>query len=111
MTLIHILMVCILGLALVLLVRRGLVHVDMSFPWMVGLVVLGLFSTSDSFVAWIAAALGILYPPIAILFITIFVLLGLITSLLVGYSRLRERQIKIVRHLAKLELERAIERG
>jgi hypothetical protein len=110
MSLPHILVIVTLALALILLVRRGLVHVDMSLPWMVGLVVLGFFSTSKSFVGWIAAALGILYPPIAILFITIFVLLGLIMSLLVGYSRLRERQIKIVRRLAKLELEHAIER-
>ena len=77
----------------------------MSFPWMVGLVLLGILSTSKDFVAWVAGATGILYPPIAILFATIFVLLGLITSLLIGYSKLRERQIGIVRQLAKVELE------
>ncbi len=95
-----------LVVALVMLVRRGLIHVDLSFPWFLAIVVLGLLSTQATFVGWVAARLGILYAPIAIVFITIFMLLGLVTALLVGLTRLRRRQIQIVRYLAALELER-----
>jgi len=95
-----------LALALVMLVRRGLIQVDMSFPWFVAIVVLGLLSTQQAFVGWVGARLGILYPPIAIVFITIFILLGLVTALLVALTRLRRRQIQIVRYLAALELDR-----
>ena len=95
-----------LALALVMLVRRGLIQVDLSFPWFLGIIVFGLLSTQEAFVAWVAARLGILYPPIAIVFITVFILLGLVTALLVGLTRLRRRQLQIVRYLAAMELER-----
>lgn len=95
-----------LALALVMLVRRGLIQVDLSFPWFLAIVVLGLLSTQETFVGWMAARLGILYAPIAIVFVTIFMLLGLVTALLVGLTRLRRRQIQIVRYLAAMELER-----
>lgn len=93
-----------LVLALVMLVRRGLIQVDLSFPWFLAIVVLGLLSTQETFVGWLAARLGILYAPIAIVFVTIFMLLGLVTALLVGLTRLRRRQIQIVRYLAATEL-------
>jgi len=95
-----------LALALVMLVRRGLIQVDLSFPWFATIVIFGLLSTQEAFVAWVAARLGILYPPIAIVFITIFILLGLVTVLLVGLTRLRRRQMQIVRYLAVMELDR-----
>jgi hypothetical protein len=95
-----------LVLALVMLVRRGLIHVDLSFPWFLAIVILALLTTQDAFVGWVAARLGIVYAPIAIVFITIFILLGLVTALLAGLTRLRRRQIQIVRYLAALELER-----
>ena len=108
---IHIAIIAGLTFTLFLLVRRGLIHVDMSFPWLVAILVLGFLSTSERFVNWTAAQLGIVYEPIAIVFLTIFVLLGLITMLLVGYSNLRRRQIQMMRHLVAHELavqERAL---
>jgi hypothetical protein len=45
-----------------------------------------------------------LYPPIAVVFITIAILLGLITVLLIAFTHIRQRQLKIVRRLAELEL-------
>lgn len=103
---IHLLIVVTLALALLWLVRRGLIQVDMSFPWLLAIVILGFLSTSDRFVNLVAEALGILYAPIAIILITIFIILGLISVLLVGYSRLHSRQIQIVRHMAAQELAR-----
>ena len=101
---IHVAIVVGLTLALFLLVRRGLIHVDMSFPWLVAILVLGFLSTNDRFVSWAAARLGIVYEPIAIVFLTIFVLLGLVTMLLIGYSGLRSRQIHMMRQLAAQDL-------
>jgi len=101
---IHILIVVGLALILIVLVRRGLIQADMSFPWLAAIIVLGLLSTREEFVDWTAAQLGILYAPIAIVFLTIFVIFGLITVLLIGFTRLRQRQIRIVRYLAATEL-------
>ena len=101
---IHILIVVGLALVLIVLVRRGFIQADMSFPWLAAIVVLGLLSTREEFVGWTAAQLGILYAPIAIVFLTIFIIFGLITVLLVGLTRLRHRQIQIIRHLAAADL-------
>ena len=93
-----------LAVGLFLLVRRRLIHVDLAFPWFLAIIILGLASTQESFVNWVGAQLGILYAPIAIIFIVIFIILGLITVLLMSLTRLRHRQIQIVRHLAAVEL-------
>ena len=93
-----------LALALLALIRRGIIFVDASLPWFVGLVVLGFLSASPAFVTWVAGVLGIVYPPIAIVFMAIFVLVGLVTVLLIAFSQLRWRQIQLVRHLATQEL-------
>ncbi len=99
-------LVIIVALALVLLslIRRGLIQVDLSMPWLVALVIFGFLSINDGFVDWAGAQLGIIYAPIAIVFVTIAILLGLITVLLMAVTRLRLRQIQIVRRLAELEL-------
>jgi hypothetical protein len=93
-----------LAVLLLFVVRKGLIQVDLSMPWLVALVAFGLLSTNDGFVAWAGQKLGILYPPIAIVFITITILLGLITVLLMAVTRLRRRQMQILRRLAMLEL-------
>ena len=95
-----------LAVALLVLVRRGLVFVDMSFPWLVAIIVLGFLSSSDRFVDGVGRMLGILYPPIAIVFLSIFVIFGLITVLLIGYSQLRQRQMHLLRYVASFELGR-----
>ena len=95
-----------LAVGLVLLVRRGLIHVDLSFPWFAAIIFLGFASTDESFVEWAAAQVGILYPPIAVIFLVIFIVLALITILLISLTRLRYRQIQIIRYLAASELAR-----
>ena len=96
--------IIILTVCLILLVRRGSIQADLSLPWFLSLIVFGFLSTDDNFVEWVGAALNILYPPIAVIFITITILLGLITVLLIAFTRIRQRQIYIVRRLAELEL-------
>ena len=103
---IHVAAILLLALCLFSFVRRGLIQVDMSFPWLVAIILLGFSSTSEKFVALVAEWLGILYPPIAIVFLTIFVIFALITILLMGFTRIRDRQIRIIRHLAAIDLVR-----
>jgi hypothetical protein len=97
----------VIGLTLVFLalVRRNLLQIDLSFPWFVALVVLGFASLNDTFVDWVASRLGIVYQPIAIVFLTIFIVIGLSTFLAVAISRVQARQTAIVRHMAQLELQ------
>jgi hypothetical protein len=101
---IELIIIMFLSASLILLVRHGLIQADLSMPWFIALIVLGFSSTNDSFVNWVGAKLGILYPPIAVVFITITIVLGLITVLLMAFTRLRQRQMNIVRRLAELEL-------
>lgn len=101
---IELVIIVILAACLIFLVRRGLIQADLSMPWFLALILFGFLSTNDSFVEWVGASLGILYPPIAVIFITITILLGLITVLLIALTRLRQRQLSIVRRLAELEL-------
>jgi hypothetical protein len=98
------LIVIILALFLLVLVRRRLLQVDLSFPLFFSVIILGFASMSDSFIHGTAKFLGIIYPPIGIIFMAIAILLGLITILAVAYSRLRYRQMMLLRHMASYEL-------
>jgi hypothetical protein len=99
-------LIAVLALAalFLILIRQKLLQVDLSFPLFVGLVVLGFASMSHDFIDWIAAKLDILDAPRAIIMITIAILLALYISLAVAYSRLRQRQQLLVRHIIGAEL-------
>jgi len=96
--------VLVVTLLLFYLVRRKLLHVDFSLPWLLAIIVLGFASLSEGFVSWVARLLGIVDPPLAVILISLFLVLGLTTFLAVALSRLRYRQISLVRHLAQMEL-------
>jgi hypothetical protein len=96
--------VLVLASFFLILIRQKLLQVDLSFPLFVGLVVLGFASMSHDFIDWIAARFDILDAPRAIIMITIAILLTLYTSLAVAYSRLRHRQILLVRYVVSGKL-------
>jgi len=98
--------VVVLAGILLMLVRRNILQVDLSFPLFAALVVLGFASMSEDFIDWVAARLDILDAPRSIILIAIAILLGIVAFLTVAISRLRYRQIMLVRYLAQLELER-----
>jgi hypothetical protein len=101
-------LIAALGLAIVLLVliRRRLLQVDLSFPLFVGLVVLGLASLSDGFIHWTAIQLGFVDPPLAIIMIAIGILIAIIVALTIAVSRIRHQQLMLVRYLVSAELRR-----
>ena len=102
---IHIAIVVALAVALLALVRARLIQVDLFFPWFVGVVMLGFAATQPAFVDWLGARLGILYPPIAVLFLAVFLLVGILVTLTVFVTRLRSRQAALIRQIAAMELD------
>ena len=110
-TVTHVLIVAALALGLMALVRAKLIQVDLFFPWFVAVLVLGVASTSPDFVNWLGLRLGILYPPTAVVFLVIFLLVGILVTLTISVTKLRERQAALVQHLAALTLEMQENRG
>lgn len=101
---VHVIVILALASGLLALVRARLIQVDLFFPWFVAVVVLGFAATQPGFVNWLGAQLGILYPPIAVVFLSIFLLVGVVVTLTIFVTRLRERQVAIIQHLALSEL-------
>jgi len=101
----HLLIIAALAVALAALVRMKLIQVDLFFPWFFGILILGLVSTNPDFVNWLGPQLGILYPPIAVVFLVIFLLVGILITMTVALTRLRARQTEMARHIAGLELD------
>ena len=93
-----------LAACLKILVRQGPNQADLSMPWFLALVIFGFLSTNTGFERFLGATLSILYPPLAVVFITFAILLGMITELLISFTRLRRRQMSIVRRLTEMEL-------
>ena len=100
------LIIIVLAIPILYLVRRNLLQVDLSFPLFGALILLGFASMSDPLMHSIASGLDIVYPPIAIVFISIAILLALIIILAILFSRLRYRQLMLLRYMAQLELGR-----
>ena len=101
----HFLIIGALAVALAFLVRAKLIQVDLFFPWFAGVLILGLASTNPGFVNWLGPRLGILYPPIAVIFLVIFLLVGILITVTISLTRLRARQAEMARHIASLELD------
>jgi hypothetical protein len=95
----------ILSLTLFLLVRRNLLRVDLSFPLFGAIVVLGFAAINDSFIDTLATSLGIIYAPLAIILLAIFIILALVTILSIVVSHVRLNQSALVRRIAEIELE------
>jgi hypothetical protein len=92
-------------LTLFLLVRRNLLRVDLSFPLFGAIVVLGFAAINDNFIDAIAVYLGIIYAPLAIILLAIFIILALVTILAIVVSHLRQNQSAMVRRIAEIDLE------
>lgn len=98
--------VIVLAVTLLMLIRRNRLQVDMSFPLFLALVILGFASMSRGFIDWVADTLDIVDEARAIVLIAITILLAIVTILAVAYSSLRHRQVMLLRHIARLELDR-----
>ena len=98
--------VVILSLTVLFLIRSGKLNNDLALPWFIALVLLALASSSDFFILWVADILDIVYAPLAIVLIVLFIIFGLIIFLTIVCSQLRHRQFSMMRQLARLELDK-----
>lgn len=98
----------ILGLCalFLLLLRRRLVHVDLSFPWFVAVIVLGFAYNNPLIDEVLVGFLAVAYPIYAVIFLTLFIFFGLVTAVLIMVTRDHRRQISILRGLARIDLGR-----
>lgn len=94
----------ILAGGLYLLVRRRLLHIDLSFFLLLALLLLSAASLSQSFILFAADIFGIVYEPLVIILIALFIVLCLVTLLSSYLTRLQQRHIAMVRRLAAMEL-------
>ena len=90
--------VILVAIILLILVRRNLLQVDMSFPLFVAIVVLGFLSMSEGFLIWSASRLGIADPPMTVVLAAIAILLTLTTLLAIAFNHLRHRHLMLVRY-------------
>ena len=100
------LIVIILAILIFLLIQRGLIQVDLSFPWLVSLIILGFLSINDKIVVSLASFFNLQFEPLSIVFLTIFILFGLTIMLLIGYTRLRNQHRSLLRKVISLELDK-----
>lgn len=91
-------------LAFLLLVRRRTIQVDLSFPWFVSILVLGFAGLSPQFVKSTASVFDIVSDALVIVVLALGLLLGIVTTLSIAVSRIRRRQILLMRKVALIEL-------
>lgn len=96
------------------LIRRRLIQVDLTFPWFVALMVLGLNYNSRFVDNVVTPLLGLSLPIYSIILMTLFLVIALSTIILIAHTRDHRMQIKLLRRIAELELtmqEKAIRKG
>ena len=98
-------------LAFILLVRGRTIQVDLSFPWFVSILVLGFAGLSPQFVAATASVFGIVNDALVIVILALGLILGIVTTLSIAVSRIRRRQILLMRKVALIELGEQRARG
>ncbi len=102
------LVITLMALGLLMLVWRKLIHIDFSFFLFIALIILGFASLNENFVTNIANLFGIKYEPIAIIFLTIFLLLCMIIMLVIFITKLNIKHTALVKKVAELELNNQI---
>jgi len=100
------LIILVLLLLFLLLLRRRLIHVDLSFPWFVAIIVLGFVYNNPLVEVVLVKILVVAYPIYAVLFLTLFILFGLVTAVLIMVTRDHRRQVLLLRGMARLDLAR-----
>jgi len=97
----------ILGVALLLLVlvsvRRAHIRVEYSVSWLTAAVVLLILSRSHGLLEWLAAWMGVTYPPLALLMVVFSVFLMVFFRFSVIISQLKDANIALAQRVAILE--------
>jgi hypothetical protein len=86
-------------------VRRAHIRVEYSVSWLTAAVLLLLVSQSGDFIEWLAAVIGIDYPPVAVLMVMFGIFLVVIYRLSLRVSALKDASIALAQRVAILEYQ------
>ena len=102
MTMLMIFSLLIIGLVL-FSVRRQHIRVEYSVSWLGAAIVLLILSMRQDLVIWLAGAMGISDPPLAILMIVFFIFLFVAYRFSLRISSLKDANIALAQRVAILE--------
>jgi hypothetical protein len=101
----------VLGLAvaalIIWLVRKDHLHVNHGFGWIVVAIGFALLGFIPGFFDWVAAYVGVAYPPVLALTLAVAVLVIKILLMDIERSKLEMRNQRLTQRLAILEAELA----
>ena len=86
-------------------VRREHIRVEYSVSWLTAASILLILSLNRRLVEWLASALGVEYPPVAILMIVLCVFLVVFYRFSIRISALKDANIALAQRLAILEFQ------
>ena len=89
---------------LYLVIKKNKIQAEIAFPWFLLLILLSVVSIFDKAIIGLAKIIGIVYPPIAILLLILLIFFAISLGLAISLTKMRHRQIMIVRELAKIQL-------
>ena len=84
-------------------VRREHIRVEYSVSWLGAALILLFLSLNDGLVHWLAAMLGVDYPPVAILMVVSCVFLVVFYRFSIRISALKDANIALAQRVAILE--------
>jgi len=99
-----------LAAGLFVLIRRRIIHVDLSFFLFLALIALSVASISEAFIQLTGDFFGIVYSPIIVILIALFIVVCLVVLIAAYVTRLGQRQSHLVRQLAAIEGELEVRR-
>ena len=86
-------------------VRRSHIRVEYSVSWLAAAIILLVLSRSPAAFDWIAAQLGLTYPPLALMMLVFCVFLVVIYRFSVVISDLKDANIAMAQRLAIIEFQ------
>ena len=95
----------VLMLVILYSVRRSHIRVEYSVSWLAAAIILLVLSRSPGALNWIAAQLGLTYPPLALMMLVFCVFLVVIYRFSVVISDLKAGNIAMAQRLAIVELQ------
>jgi hypothetical protein len=95
----------LLFLAVLFSVRRAHIRVEYSVSWLGAALALLVLSLNPGALDWLAASLGITYPPIALLLVISCVFLFVLYRFSIRISDLKDANIALAQRVAILEYQ------
>ena len=95
----------VLILLVLVSVRRAHIRVEYSVSWLTAAIILLVLSLNRSLLFWLADAMGIDYPPVALLLIVFSVFLVVFYRFSIRISDMKDSNIALAQRVAILEYQ------